>query len=338
MIKKENGKKKKSVKEPAIKKEEPVKLAKPAVKRAVLKPAKIKPVETIKNLEVPPKKPLVEEKKITKPLHPSHIYDKYDNKMQEYYGETGIVLLVRDPYWLFSYWEVSLPRIEEARRELGNEFGSSKSILRVYDVTGVIFDGSNAHSSFDITLENLVRSWYLSVTAPEKTWIVDIGVLAPSGKFIVLARSNAMATPADSMSNADYEEWMDSSESWRMYRKKTGKKAGGGIDGVYDAEERARDASSAGVSSLSSPVKYEKKPSAFWMRVGTELIVYGATEPDALVTINNSPVRLNADGSFTTRFALTDGLHTLDIVGRSASGKYKKTYKIRVTQETYKEE
>ena len=151
-----------------------------------------------------------------------------------------------------------------------------------------------------------------------------------------------MSTPADSMSNFDYEEWMDSSEAWKMYITKANRGSGGadGVDGLYGSDARPFDATSGsgGVSSLSSPVKYEKKPSAFWMRVGTELIVYGATEPDACVTINNAPIVLNQDGSFSTRFALIDGIHTLDITGRSASGKYKKSFKITVTQDTKKVE
>ena len=346
MVKKEEEKKKKNVKAQPVKKETKGKPLKLAVKKMAVKPEKKAPVITpVKKivLEVPlpkasPLRTEKEEKSKVKPLHPSYIYDKYDNKVQDYYGETGIVLLPRDPYWLFTYWEVSLPDIDKARQALGSGFNSSRSILRIYDVSNIIFNGSNAHASFDITLENLVKSWYISVPAPEKTWVVEIGILASSGKFTVFARSNAITTPADSMSSLDYEEWMDASESWKMYRTRSGSGSKGGIDGIYGTEGRALDASSAGVSSLSSPVKYEKKPSAFWMRVGTELIVYGATEPDARVTINNNPVRLNADGSFTTRFALTDGLHILDISGKSADGKYKKTYKIRVTQETYKEE
>ena len=318
----------------SAKKTKAVKIAGKAIKtkvsviKTVLKPAIIVPA--------------VKKSEITKSLHPSHIFKKFDGKLQNFYGDTRIVLLPRDPYWLFTYWEVSLPRIKDARSTLGSEFKSSKSILRIYEVTNIDFNGANAHGYFDITLENLMMSWYINVYAPEKSWVVDIGMLTVSGKFFVLARSNAMTTPADSMSNQDYEEWMDSSESWKMYMVRAGGKNGiKGANGIYgsDSEARVFDATSmsGGVSSLSSPVKYEKKPSAFWMRVGTELIVYGATEPDAKVTINSSPVALNKDGSFSTRFALTDGVHTLNITGRSVSGQYKKTFKITVTQDTKKD-
>ena len=348
MVKKNSESKNKKVKALPAKKVNAGKPSKKTVKKAASRPVRKKAkTPALKKIHkktllpgVPAEIPVLERKEEKKPLHPSHIYDKYDTMFQDSYGETGIVLLPRDPYWLFAYWEVTPASIEQAKKVLGNDFNSSKTILRVYEVTNIIFNGRNAHSSFDIILENLLRSWYINVPLSEKNWIVDIGILAPSGKYFLLSRSNAVATPADSISNTDYEEWMDSAESWKMYTTRAGanSKNRAGTCGIYGAEDRAFEASSAGVSSLAGPVRFENKASAFWLKAGTEIIVYGATEPDARVTINGNPVRLNADGSFSTRFALTDGLHLLDISGRSASGNYKKTFKLRVTQETYKEE
>lgn len=51
----------------------------------------------------------------------------------------------------------------------------------------------------------------------------------------------------------------------------------------------------------------------FWFNVNAELIVYGATEPDARVTIGGRPVRLRPDGTFSFRFALPDGEYELPI-------------------------
>ena len=43
------------------------------------------------------------------------------------------------------------------------------------------------------------------------------------------------------------------------------------------------------------------------MWVKTELIVYGATEADAQLTMQGLPVKLRSDGTFTVRFALPEG-------------------------------
>lgn len=58
----------------------------------------------------------------------------------------------------------------------------------------------------------------------------------------------------------------------------------------------------------------------FWFNINAELIVYGATEPDATVTIEGRPIRLRPDGSFTLRFALPDGDYSLRAEAVSADG------------------
>jgi hypothetical protein len=77
--------------------------------------------------------------------------------------------------------------------------------------------------------------------------------------------------------------------------------------------------SSMGISSFSSP--FGGLPSkGFWFMVNAELIIYGATEPDAKVTLGGNPVKLRPDGSFSFRFALPDGNYDLPAVAVSADG------------------
>ena len=59
---------------------------------------------------------------------------------------------------------------------------------------------------------------------------------------------------------------------------------------------------------------------AFWFSVNAELVIYGATEPDARVTIGGRPIRLRPDGSFSYRFALPDGHYRLPISATAAHG------------------
>ncbi|MBC8095000.1 MAG: DUF4912 domain-containing protein, partial [Akkermansiaceae bacterium] len=56
----------------------------------------------------------------------------------------------------------------------------------------------------------------------------------------------------------------------------------------------------------------------FWFNVNAELIIYGATEADASVTIAARRIRLRPDGSFSYRFALPDGQYELPVVAISA--------------------
>jgi hypothetical protein len=73
-------------------------------------------------------------------------------------------------------------------------------------------------------------------------------------------------------------------------------------------------------SSVSSPFGGLGKQRGFWFNVNAELIIYGATEPDATVTIGDRKIQLRPDGSFSFRFALPDGNYSLPAAARSADG------------------
>ncbi len=70
-----------------------------------------------------------------------------------------------------------------------------------------------------------------------------------------------------------------------------------------------------GISSLDSGAP---PPAAFWLNINAELIVYGATEPDAQVTLGGRPIQLRPDGTFSCRFALPDGQYQLAVAATSA--------------------
>ncbi|MGO8836466.1 MAG: DUF4912 domain-containing protein [Limisphaerales bacterium] len=82
----------------------------------------------------------------------------------------------------------------------------------------------------------------------------------------------------------------------------------------------AREISSLGVSSLSSPFGGLEQSKGFWFNVNAELIIYGATEPTAKVTLGGHEIKLRSDGSFSCRFALPDGKYDLPAVAVSADG------------------
>jgi len=58
----------------------------------------------------------------------------------------------------------------------------------------------------------------------------------------------------------------------------------------------------------------------FWFNINAELVVYGATEPNATVTIGGRVVPLREDGTFSCRFALPDGAYELPATAVSADG------------------
>ena len=92
---------------------------------------------------------------------------------------------------------------------------------------------------------------------------------------------------------------------------------------------------SPGITSVSSPgKKITPRERSFWLVVNTELIVYGATEPDAKVSVQGKEIKLRPDGTFTLRFALPDGKQVIPVNAVSADQVDERTITPIVTKET----
>ena len=92
--------------------------------------------------------------------------------------------------------------------------------------------------------------------------------------------------------------------------------------------------SSFGISSFSSPFGGVEQEKGFWFNVNAELIIYGATEPDAKVTLGGHEIKLRPDGSFSYRFALPDGKYDLPAVAVSADGTDGRAANLKFSRET----
>ncbi|OGX25562.1 MAG: hypothetical protein A2Y03_04105 [Omnitrophica WOR_2 bacterium GWF2_38_59] len=70
-----------------------------------------------------------------------------------------------------------------------------------------------------------------------------------------------------------------------------------------------------------SEANYVEEGRKFYFEIGTELIVYGRTEPDAQVTLGGQNIKLREDGTFTLRYALPDGKIPFDFIATSSDKK-----------------
>jgi hypothetical protein len=87
-------------------------------------------------------------------------------------------------------------------------------------------------------------------------------------------------------------------------------------------------------SSVSSPFGGQERARGFWFNVNAELIIYGATEPNATVTIGEKQIKLRPDGSFSFRFALPDGDYSLPAAAHSADGEETRVAHLQFARET----
>lgn len=234
------------------------------------------------------------------------------------YGEDKITLLVRDPQWVYAYWEITPQTFDRVRKQLGDEFNHAKMALRVYDVSNIDFNGSNAHVSFDLSINAYTNNWYIETGTPGKSFCIDVGYLLPKGKFITMVRSNAVRMPIEGPSGITDEEWMVPEEMFaRIYGIGFGLGRSSPVGRAW--QEKIRHVlfsgipGSPGIASMASPVKRVPKEKKFWLVVDCELIVYGATQADAKVKVQGKEIKLRPDGTFTLRFALPDGIQSIPV-------------------------
>ncbi|MFA5384128.1 MAG: DUF4912 domain-containing protein [Eubacteriales bacterium] len=137
------------------------------------------------------------------------------------YGIDRLVLLARDPYWLYAYWEVTATKIAEFT-STHSAWETSWPALRVYDVTGIAFNGENANKYIDIGINDQADNWHINTGEPDRAFCVDLGRQFPDGRFITLLRSNTVTTPRASLSDREDEEWMWIEGIYRSIRHQYG--------------------------------------------------------------------------------------------------------------------
>lgn len=318
------------------------------------------------------------------------------------YGSTSITLLARDPHWVHAYWEVAPSSLEQMRQAIGHDVVERCAwVLRVYDVSLINFNGSNANHWFDISVGMEANHWYINLWSDHITCCADIGLRAPDGTFHMLARSNYITTPREYLSPRHDVIWMEvqpdeearpyvyvgrepepgqldaggaQSRRFRLYLTEEeirayysrlfpllsrilslrGKRKRGKGKAVLSGDADARDehilllehlegldlfdyeyfkrillgaseemmlrgrklfevlggaSEQFAPSSAGGASEQKSAPQDFFFELGTELIVYGRTEPDAVVFWGDRMIPLREDGTFSLRMALPTDTH-----------------------------
>ena len=99
------------------------------------------------------------------------------------YGDNRVVLMARDPWWIYAYWEIGTPG----------------QVMRVHQAS---------KNFFDIHLPPATDHWYIDAGIPDQEWFVEIGAVAGTGQFIPWVKSNSVRTPPYGFSDAIDKKWV----------------------------------------------------------------------------------------------------------------------------------
>jgi hypothetical protein len=131
-------------------------------------------------------------------------------ELPETYNDTRVVVLPKDPVWIYVYWEISKEVVKNLLKQHNGKIDFSSIVLRVYDITDIDFNGKNAHKYFDIKTTPNTLSWYINVGKYNRSCCVDIGYILENddqGDYLTVARSNSIAMPRSGLSNITDKNW-----------------------------------------------------------------------------------------------------------------------------------
>ena len=141
-----------------------------------------------------------------------YIPDEVDvvRELPDRYNETKLVLMMRDPEWCFFYWDISDNDI--AYHSLKNK----RISVRIFHVFG--YDVTNGEIHKEIEVNYIYGDRYVNLAMPHAYFIGELGYYDENNRFIVLARSNMIYAPRDSISNVYDEEWMVNDEIIKLLK------------------------------------------------------------------------------------------------------------------------
>ena len=242
-----------------------------------------------------------------------------------------IVLMVPDPFWLHCYWELSFQSVQRAEAALGQDWHGAKPIIRLFDVTSQDTTSTSETAIRDINVHGGCSHWYIDVPQPPRTYRADIGYVSKRGQFYVLARSNVVTPPKNGATETLEDGWaadMDHAKADRVLAMSTGFSSTQGPEQLKELfdEHFRRPIKEGSFGTGAAPGKLKK----FHFDIDAELVVFGRTDPTATVTLQNEPVKLRPDGSFTMRFSLPDSRQIIPAVATSSDGLEEQTIVLAV--------
>jgi len=249
-----------------------------------------------------------------------------------------LVVMVRGPYWLHAYWELTPAGVVRAQAALGEQWHTAKPMLRLIKVSATGSSTSAERVARDIPIHGGVKNWYIDVSNPPETYRLEIGYLAASGRFFSLARSNTVSTPASTSSEKLDNHWTEVVENCdKIYAMSGGYSSESNASELQELlEERLRRPVGATLSNRYSAgadhLMLQDRTVHF--RVETEMVIHGTTHPEAQVTLQGAPIKLRPDGSFSVRLDLPNRRQVIPLVACTKDGASQRTIVLAVERNT----
>ncbi|MCP9888419.1 DUF4912 domain-containing protein [Cyanobium sp. ATX 6A2] len=279
-------------------------------------------------------------------------------------AETSVVFLPRDPQWAYVFWEIS-----DHDRASAQATGATQLCLRVADVTGLPGGSVHPHTMQEVIVDSHATEWYLPVPLSDRDYRVELGYRQGSaGGWMSLAFSSVARVPALHPSEQILDQFVpfslestpspilpapglspaepaDTGLHERLYQSATAqwRRVSRGSEAFHELDTVGLDSgdlinpSGAGLwaSGRDSGIGgVAPRQRSFWLVADAELIVYGATDPSARLSIGGEDVPLSSDGTFHVQVPFRDGKQLYPIEAVAADGEQKRNITLEFIRTT----
>ena len=266
---------------------------------------------------------------------------------------TNVVFLPRDPDWAYVFWQIS-----DSDREKAQSLGANKLCLRLFDASGS--EGSNVNQGTlrEIAVDSYSTEWYLPIPLADRDYKVELGYkygfnwmsLAFSSishvpashpseqildKFVPFNLESTsesipdISNPLASELNGMHERLYQAATNFPLRRKVGSEEFMENVNSTNQNDSLTDSGAGKWSSGLNDSGSGTVKNRSFWLVADAELIVYGATEPSAKLTIGGEDVPLAADGTFRIQVPFRDGTQKYDIKAIDVSGEQEKSISMK---------
>ena len=274
-------------------------------------------------------------------------------------AETRVVFLPRDPQWAYVFWDIAA-----AERDAALAAGATQLCLRVADVTGLAGGSAHPHTLQEVVVDAHASEWYLPIPLPDRDYRVEIGYRKAglAGGWISLAFSAIARVPTLHPSEQILDQFVpfsleaapatlpspiepaDAGLHERLYQTATSRwrHQGRGSEAFHETDHPSfSDAAfSSSGQGLWASGRHESgaglppRQRSFWLVADAELIVYGATDPNARLTIGKEEVPLSPEGTFRIQVPFRDGQQLYPIEAVAADGVQKRNITLEFSRTT----
>ncbi len=262
-----------------------------------------------------------------------------------------VVFLPRDPEWGYVFWEIS-----PETRKTAEAAGAQQLCLRVSDVTGLGDGVAHPHTLQEVPVDPNAADWHVPMPLSNRDYRVELGFRLEDAGWLSVAFSAKARVPAAKPSEQILDQFvpfsldttipiplptpeespLDSTLHERLYQVATGfslrPRQGSevfqqpGQELGLQGEQAGFSDSAAGIwaSGRTDSGAGMARQRSFWLVADAELIVYGATDPAAMLTIGDEPVPLTPEGTFRIQVPFRDGQQNYPIKAVAADGEQKR--------------